>query len=118
MKKYLYLFISLLLSVNNTFAWNAWVFNESDVTEKDLRTGNIHTDDIPGMITSAINFFMWIAGTVAIIFVIIWAYKILLGSLQQDKTKWKDTIIMALMWFALASLAWFIIRIIIDNFSV
>jgi len=34
-----------------------------------------------------INFFMGIAGTVAVIFVIVGAYKILFGSLQQDKTK-------------------------------
>jgi type IV secretory pathway VirB2 component (pilin) len=60
---------------------------------------------------------MEIAGTIAIIFIIIWAYKILFGSLEQDKTKWKDTIIMALSWFAIASLAWFIIKLIIDNFS-
>jgi type IV secretory pathway VirB2 component (pilin) len=60
---------------------------------------------------------MEIAGTVAIIFIIIWAYKILFGSLEQDKTKWKDTIIMALSGFAIASLAWFIIKFIIDNFS-
>ncbi len=64
-----------------------------------------------------INFFMGIAGTVAVIFVIIGGYKILFGSLSQDKTQWKDTIIMALAGFALAALSWFIVRAIIDNFS-
>lgn len=60
---------------------------------------------------------MSIAGTIAVIFVIIGAYKILFGSLQQDKTKGRDTIISALGGFALAGLAWFIVRFIIDNFS-
>lgn len=39
---------------------------------------------------------MGLAGTIAVIFVIIGAYKILFGSLQQDKTKGRDTIIAAL----------------------
>ena len=108
----------LLITSNSVFAdggilWDfAW-----DGTEAALRTWDIHTDDIPKILTGAIDFFMWIAGTVAVIFVIIWAYQILFGSLEQNKTKWKDTIIMALWWFAIASLSWFIIKLIIDNLS-
>lgn len=83
----------------------------------NLRTWDVHLVDIPNMIRNAIDFFMWFAWFIAIIFVIIWAYKILFWSLQQDKTKWKDTIIMALGWFAIAILAWFIVKLVIDNFS-
>lgn len=60
---------------------------------------------------------MGLAGTIAVIFVIIGAYKILFGSLQQDKTKGRDTIIAALWGFALAALAWFIIKVLISNLS-
>jgi len=60
---------------------------------------------------------MGIAGTISVIFIIIGAYKILFGSLQQDKTKGRDTIIMALGGFALAALAWFIIKVILANLS-
>ena len=120
MTKLFYTFIWLILSSHATFAdwWVLWDFAWTpEYTEKALKTWDIHLEDIPLMIRWAIDFFITIAWTVAIIFIIIWAYKILLGSLEQDKTKWKDTIIMALGWFAIASLAWFIIKLIIDNLS-
>jgi hypothetical protein len=122
MKKIIYIIISYITMIQVSFAedkwywWILWNFKGDD-TEKALRTWDIHLWDIPIMIRNAIDFFITIAWTVAIIFIIIWAYKILFWSLEQDKTKWKDTIIMAIWWFALASLAWFIIKLIIDNLS-
>lgn len=113
MKKICFLLIAFLASITQTSAAD----NILGISNSRLREGNIHADDIPGIISSAINFFMSIAGTIAVIFIIIGAYKILFGSLQQDKTKWKDTIIMALGWFALAALAWMIIKVIVDNFT-
>ena len=85
--------------------------------EWKLRSWRITLSDIPLAIRNAIDFFMWIAATIAVVFIIIGAYKILFGSLQQDKTKWRDTIIAALWGFALAALSWLIIRLIIDNLS-
>lgn len=87
------------------------------ISNSRLRNGNVHLEDIPGAIRSVIDFLMWIAGTIAVIFVIIGAYKILFGSLQQDKTKWRDTIIVALWGFALAALSWMIIKLILSNFG-
>lgn len=120
MKKLLYTIVWYLLSIQLTFAdWGfLWDFKgDATETEKALKTWDIHIDDIPVIIKWAIDFFMAIAWTVAIIFIIVWAYKILFGSLEQDKTKWKDTIIMALWGFAIAALAWFIVKLIIDNLS-
>jgi len=117
MNKIYYTIIWLILSFHATFADNTSGIFWDSITWDELRNWNIHIDNIPNMIKSLIDFFMWIAGTIAIIFIIIWAYKILLWWLEWDKTKWKDTIIMALWWFALASLSWFIIKFIIDNFS-
>jgi len=125
MNKVFYTFIWYILSLQLTFAdaWLLWDFVKdrdpsksaySDTTTA-LRNWDVHVWDIPVIIKWSIDFFITIAGTVAIIFIIIWAYKILLGSLEQDKTKWKDTIIMAIGWFALASLAWFIVKLLIDN---
>lgn len=110
MKSLLYITISYI-SISQSFAAD----NILGISNQNLRDGNVDIDDIPLAIKSAIDFFMGIAGTIAVIFVIIWAYKILFGSLQQDKTKWRDTIIMALWGFALAALAWMIIQIIIKN---
>lgn len=115
MKKYFFYILWLLTSIQTSFASDdAWLLWDS-LTTKQLREWDIHTSDIPWVIKGAINFWMWIAWTIAVIFIILWAFKILFWSLEQDKTKWKDTIIMAIFWFAIASLAWFIIRLVIDN---
>lgn len=118
MNKIFYTIIWLVLSSHATFAdwWILWNFKSSSwATEIAIRNWDIHVDDIPAIIKWAIDFFITIAWTVAIIFIIIWAYKLLLGPLKQDTTKWKDTIIMAIGWFTIASLAWFIVKLIIDN---
>lgn len=113
-----YIFFTLFGSIvsfitsQNTFAQDGGI---TGLSKEKLRNGDIHINDIPAVITNAINYGMGIAGTVAVLFVIVWAYKLLFGSLSQDKTKGKDTIIMAIFGFVIASLAWFIIRIIIDN---
>jgi len=114
--KYIFILIVAHASMMQSFAeWDSGIFWDS-ISASDLRNGNVSLDSIPSMIVSATNFLMGIAGTIAVIFVIIWAYQLLFGSLQQDKTKWRNTILMALGGFAIASLAWFIVKLIIDNF--
>lgn len=120
MKKFFYLIIGFIYyniwllkakAVDDSgIFWWAWL------TQDQVRRGEISIDDIPWILRSFIDFWMWVAWTVAVIFVIIWAYQILFWSIEQDKSKWKNTIFMAIMWFVIASLAWFIIRLIIDNF--
>lgn len=119
-KQIIYILVWYFSVFNTSFAdwWILWDFkNDPKETEKAIRNWDIHLEDIPVMIRWAIDFLMTVAWTIAIIFIIVWAYKILFGSLEQDKTKWKDTIIMALLWFALASSAWFIVKLILDNLS-
>ena len=113
--KILFTIIWLFLSTQASLAADSWILDGIDAS--DLREWNIHTDDIPDIISWAIDFLMWFAGTIAIIFIIIGWYKIALWSLEQDKTKWKETIFMALSWFAVAALSYVIIQMIIDNFS-
>ena len=113
--KYLYSFFAILIaSSSQIFAANE---NILGIENSRLREWDVHLDDIPNAIRSAIDFFMGIAGTITVIFIIIGAYKILFWSLQQDKTKWRDTIVMALGGFALAALAWFIVKLILSNFG-
>ena len=117
MKYIVYPIIIFITFIQYTFAgwWIFWDF-KWDKTEQALKEWNLDLSDIPNMIKWAIDFFIWIAWTVAIIFIIIWAYKILFGSIE-GKTEWKDTIFMALWWFVIAILAWFIVSIIINNLS-
>ena len=100
--------------------WWGWLWawdSEICVTAQDLRTGELDLEDIPCILRWMIDIFMGFAASIAVIFVIIWAYQIIIGSVSGDKSKWKSTIIMALVWFALAAFSWFIVRLIIDNFA-
>jgi len=116
MKKIIYLFIWMMFSVRLAIADNTWIFGNT-LTEDKIRNWNIHTDDIPNILKSAIDFFMWIAWTIAIIFIIIWAYQMLFWSLEKDISKWRNTVIFALWWFVLAASSWVIIRLVLDNFN-
>lgn len=121
MKKYTILFLWFMtLTVTNIQTIQAeslglleWVWDK-----EKLRTGNVHLEDIPNVINSMINIFLGMAWTIAVIFVIIGAYKLLLGSLKQDPIKWRETIIMALTGFAISVLSWFIVKFIFNNFSI
>ncbi len=117
MKKYFFYIIALLSSVKYTYANDAWLFWWAWLTKDEIRRWEINVDHVPWIIKWVIDFWMWVAWTIAMIFIIVWAYQILFGSIEQDRSKWKNTIFMALMWFVIASLAWFIIRLIVDNFG-
>lgn len=93
-------------------AWILWW-----VSRGKLRDWDIHIDDIPNIIKFASEFILGLAWTIAIIFIIIWAYQLLLWPLDWDKSKGKTTIALALWWLILAALSWFILKLIVDNFS-
>ena len=112
--------IVLISQFQAIFAANNWLlgglWEGTEATEK-IRTWDIHLEDIAPIINSMINIFLSLAWTIAVIFVIIGAYKMLFWSLTQDVTKWRSTIIMALTGFAISLLAWFIVKFIFNNFS-
>ena len=120
-------FIITITSFNRVFAEeNTGLLNwiiEKEVDWKKMsgveriRTWEIHLDDIPNVIHSLINTFIWIAWTVSVVFVIVWAYKVLFGSFENEHTKWRDTIVMAITGFAISVLAWFIVKFVFDNFG-
>lgn len=118
-KRLLALFICLFTSLT-TFADGGVFWDKTskwEDMEAALKKWEIHVDDIPNIIRNAIDYFMAIAWTIAVIFIIIGAFQILIGSLEQNKTKGKTTVVLALTWFAIASLAWFIVKFILDNFG-
>jgi hypothetical protein len=121
MKKFLYipLFYYFFFSTKMVSFWSedVWIFDGSWLTKEKLRTWDVHVDNIPGIIRAVIDYLMWIAWTISVIFIIIWAYQMLFWSLEWSNNKWKDTIIMALTWFAIAALSWFIVKLVFDNFS-
>lgn len=118
MKKIFYSIVLFFILKLNAFASDAWILS-ADGTKKaeDIRKWDITINDIPNMIVWATNFLIWIAWTIAVIFIIVWAYKYLFGSLEGNSDKGKDTIYMALVWFAIAACSYLIIKFIFDNFA-
>lgn len=127
MKKFFFIIVWVLLNtqlkvfandIPANFDWwiLSWVWTKEEQFDK-IRKWNIHIDDIPLFLKWAIDYLMGFAWTIAIIFIILWAYKIALWSLNNDKSKWKEMVVLAISWLILASLAWVILKIIIDNFS-
>ncbi len=120
MKNLFYILLWNITLMQSTFAsWSLGIYQwlgEGGVER--LRNWDINTDDIPKIIVWATDFLMGIAGTVAIIFIIIWAYKMAIGSATENSTaEWKKTVFLALGWFILASISWIIFKLIIDNFT-
>ncbi len=120
--KYLYtLIIYITLFSQRAFAdgWVlGWLENKDGQNTTDrIRNWDIHLSDLWNILKYAIDWMMWFAGTIAVIAIIIGAYKILFGSIAGDTNKWKEYITGALIWFAIAALAWFFVKLIIDNFS-
>ena len=122
MKKIFYILVANFWVIHMASANNKndlWLLGNGEkcwVSQETMRNGDITLNHIPCMIKSSVDFLLWLAGTISVIFVIIGAYKILFWGLSQDIQKWRNTIFMALGGFALASLSWFIIKVLLDNF--
>ncbi len=119
MKKIIFTLI-WIFAANSAHAWNAWILwwsKGNEISAERIRSWDIHTDDIPNIISWAIDFLMWIAWTITIIFIIVGAFKMTLWSMTNKSQEWKKTIFLAIWGFVVASLAWVIVKLVIDNFS-
>lgn len=100
-----------------------WVKSSTDEqwntisAEERIRTGDIHVDDLPSIITTATDYIFWFAWTIAVLFIIIWAYQIAIWAITSNTSTWRETIIYALWGLALSGLSWIIINFIISNLS-
>lgn len=112
MKYIFWILIAYSISIHQAFAQDGGI---TGLEAEKLRTGDIQIDDIPLVLRNITDYGMGIAGTVAVIFVIIGGYQLLFKSVQWDKQRWKETIIMALTGFIIASLSRFIIKLLLDN---
>lgn len=86
-----------------------------NIPDDKIRNGNFDINDVPTIIKGAINFAMGIAWGIAVIFIIIGAYHIMLWDIATEKSKWKEIIMKAIGGFCIAALAWVIIKLIVDN---
>lgn len=116
MKKILLSIFGFIWYISSTYTTLASGGILQGVSTEDIRRGNIGLEDIPKIIQWAIDYIMGFAASVAIIFIIIWSYKIAFGAVEWDKSKGKKTIALALGGLTLASLSWLILKTIVDNF--
>ncbi|MDD4151607.1 MAG: hypothetical protein PHR68_03255, partial [Candidatus Gracilibacteria bacterium] len=58
--------------LNNLISFaDGGILGQGGLSDSDLKNGNIHTDDLPRIITGAIDFLMGFAGTISVVFIII-----------------------------------------------
>ncbi|MFA6457971.1 MAG: pilin [Patescibacteria group bacterium] len=82
-----------------------------DLVEK-FRTGKFELYDLPAYIIYLIDFLIYIAGGIAVLFVVIGGYKYMIGGMVDDKEAGKKTIAFALTGFAVSVLAWVIVNFV------
>jgi hypothetical protein len=78
-----------------------------------IRTGDLHLNQIPCFIKYFSQTLIGIAGTLAVIFVMIGGYQYMLGSGDQ-KDKAKNTILYALIGLAVTLMAWVLVDIVLQ----
>ncbi len=77
-----------------------------------IRTGNIHLSSIPCFIKFITQTLIGIAGTLAVIFVMVGGYKYIIGR-DEDKDAAKKTITYALIGLAVSLMAWVLIDLVL-----
>jgi hypothetical protein len=78
-----------------------------------IRTGNIHLRNIPCFVKYFTQVLVGLAGTLAVIFVMVGGYRYIIGR-DEDKEAAKKTITFALIGLAVSLLAWVIIDIVLQ----
>lgn len=77
-----------------------------------IKTGHIRLWMLPYFISYFANFFIGIAGTVSLLFVLLGGFWYMTGGLTDDKEKGKKTIFYALIGMVITLLAWIFVNVI------
>lgn len=75
-------------------------------------SGEFEIYDLPKYIVYLIDFLIYIAGGIAVIFIIIGGYKYMIGGMSDDKEAGKKTLGFALAGFAVSVLAWTLVNFV------
>ena len=80
----------------------------------DFQTGEMTFDCIPNYIQYLIEIIVALAGTIAVIFVMIGGFKYVFSGISEDKEAGKETIKNALLGLVITGLAWVIVTWIVS----
>lgn len=112
MKKLFFILFAFIISIPNTLA--AWtLIPETGGLADNFKSGNFGTQDIIAYGLHLIKILIEIAGVIAVILVMIGGYKYVIGSFSDQKESGKNTILYALIGFAICVLAWIIVDLIV-----
>jgi type IV secretion system pilin len=87
-------------------------FEKETVLSCAIRTGRIHFWMIPYFIVYIIEFLIGISGLIAILFIVIGGYQLVISGANDQKDTAKNTIMHALMGLSIALVAWVIVNIV------
>ena len=84
--------------------------SQNETLAEKFQTGKFELYDLPNYVVYLIEFLIYIAGGIAVLFVVIGGYKYMLGGTTNDKETGKKAIGYALTGFAIVVLAWTIVN--------
>ena len=79
---------------------------EADLANK-IRDGEVSTEDIPAIILHAVDFFLMIAGGIAVIMIMVGGVQLVIGGLMENKDSGKKTLQYAVIGLFVAFFSWF-----------
>ncbi|MBA4336796.1 hypothetical protein C0416_03415 [bacterium] len=85
---------------------------KNDVLACAIKTGKIHFWMIPYFIVYFIEFMIGISGLVAILFIVIGGYQLVIAGATDDKDSAKNTIKNALIGLVLVLVAWVVVNVV------
>ena len=92
------------------------LYKPNPAIEKDIGAkifcGSVTLNDFPALIVYLIQWVLTLAGSIAVIMVMIGGFQYMLGGVTDDKERGKKTIIYALGGLVVAFMAWWIVELI------
>jgi len=114
MKKYSYLFHTLFLlplNISTTWAQSKGILPaKGDPLYEKVKEGTIELSDIPLFILQWIDYLTYLAGSIAVIMIIVGGYQYMIGSITDDKERGKKTLMYALVGVAVTFSAWILVN--------
>lgn len=100
------------LGLNTTTVWaqpRGILPAEGELADK-IKEGTIELSDIPLFILHWIDYLTYLAGSIAVIMIIIGGYQYMIGSITDDKEQGKKTLMYALVGLAVTFSAWILVN--------
>lgn len=114
MKKLFLLTWFYFLSIPQIFAAEFVLIPTTKIEGCDFIKGDMKMSCIPNYIKYLIDIIVGIAGTIAVIFIMVGGFKYIISGISEDKEAGKETIKHALIGLVITGLAWIIVTGIIS----